>query len=74
MNGRALIQPKGSMSVEELKEVLDIGVETAERLKVEHDAKVHKLDLEVHKLEEDNKVLKSQMEHLKVDCERRNTR
>ena len=45
---------------QQLQEMLDIGVETAERLKVEHDAKVHKL-------EEDNKVLKSQVERFKVD-------
>ena len=33
----------------------DIGIQTSERVKFEHDAKVHKL-------EEDNKVLKSQVE------------
>ena len=46
--------------VKELKELRDIGIETAERVKVEHDARVHKL-------EEDIKVLKSQVEHFNVD-------
>ena len=48
---------KHSQEVKEMKEAMDIGVE---KLKVEHDAKVHKL-------EEDNKVLKSQVERFKVD-------
>ena len=50
------------IAVKELKEQNDIGIETAERVKDEHDEKVHKL-------EEDNKVLKSQVERLKVDLE-----
>ena len=48
--------------LKELKELRDIGIETAERVKVEHDAKVHKL-------EEENKVLKSQVERFKADSE-----
>ena len=46
------------IEVKEQKEMTDIGEETAERLKVEHDEKVHKL-------EEDNKDLKSQVERFK---------
>ena len=42
--------------VKELKEVMDTGIE----LKVKHNAKVHKL-------EEDNKVLKSQVQSFKVN-------
>ena len=45
--------------VKEMKEMMDIGEETAERLKVEHDAKVHKL-------EEDNKDLKFKLERFNV--------
>ena len=47
------------LEVKVVKEMMEVGVETAERLKVEHDAKVHQL-------QEDNKVLKSQVEHMKV--------
>ena len=52
-----LIEEMQIKEVKEMKEAMDIGVE---KLKVEHDAKVHKL-------EEDNKVLKSQVERFKVD-------
>ena len=55
------LKEMGVKQVKELKELLDIGIETAERVKVKHDGKVLKL-------EEDIKVLKSQIEeHSKVD-------
>ena len=44
----------------EMKELKELGVETTERLKVEHDAKVDKL-------EQENKVLKSEVERLKLE-------
>ena len=65
MEHRAREQEQESQSrarEQELKEMMEVGAETAERLKVEHDAKVHKL-------EEDNKVLKFEIEQLKVKWE-----
>ena len=65
MERRAREQEQKSQSrarEQELKEMMEVGAETAERLKVEHDAKVHKL-------EEDNKVLKFEIERLKVKWE-----
>jgi len=58
---------KHCQELKEMKEIMDIGEKTAERLKVENDAMKVEHDARVHKLEEDNKDLKSQVARFNVD-------